>query len=43
VSDARIKGFAEYVEEFFRILENAVARVNFSPSRIYNVQEMGSA
>jgi hypothetical protein len=42
VAAARVKEFRrDNVEDFFRILENALAKVNLSLSRIYNVDETG--
>lgn len=42
ISAARVKGFnAENVAQFFDIFEKEMEKINFSPHRLFNVDETG--
>ncbi|KAK9675198.1 CENP-B N-terminal DNA-binding domain [Popillia japonica] len=42
ISKARIKGFTpENINKFFDVLEPAMEKINYNPSRLYNVDESG--
>lgn len=42
ISAARIKGFTkENVDKFFDIYESGLAKIKYSPNRVYNVDETG--